>query len=206
MIHVLKADPRPFDDAKVGLKLFELRRADRDYRVGDTLLLLRTKHSSANMRTGAALEYTGDVLAALITHIQTGYGLPDGLAALSISPDDALIEQALESKEMPTDLAPLVKWRIDYLKKFAVGGGDRAKKRASFAEAAQLLCLMTQDEVKATQRFHETGADDGSYDISTTMRSRLRSLGLIKHVGGSRFSETDLMLEVIDLIERQEVV
>jgi len=37
--HYLKCDPTPFDDLRAGIKQFEVRRDDREYRVGDTLVL-----------------------------------------------------------------------------------------------------------------------------------------------------------------------
>lgn len=39
MIHDLKITPKYFDDVWNGIKRFELRKDDRDYQIGDTLLL-----------------------------------------------------------------------------------------------------------------------------------------------------------------------
>ncbi len=60
---------------------------------------------------------------------------------------------------------------------------------------------MTPDERRAALRFHETAEDDGSYDVPASMRTRLRELGLIRHAGGSRFAETDLMMEMLPLLD-----
>lgn len=68
------------------------------------------------------------------------------------------------------------------------------------AEINKLLSHMNDSEIKAAQRFHETIHDDGTYDISKNMRKILQSLGLIKHSGGGIYHETDLMLELIEVI------
>jgi hypothetical protein len=44
MIHELKIDPKYFDDVYLNLKKFELRKNDRDFRVGDTLYLREFKN------------------------------------------------------------------------------------------------------------------------------------------------------------------
>jgi hypothetical protein len=45
--HELKTDPEAFDAVASGAKTFELRRNDRDYQVGDVLVLKRTRHTGA---------------------------------------------------------------------------------------------------------------------------------------------------------------
>lgn len=85
--HELKTDPAVFADVQKGFKRFEIRKDDRGYEVGDTLTLRQTKYSSNEMVTeGYPLEYTGDVVDVLVTHIlrNSSYGLVDGYAILSI--------------------------------------------------------------------------------------------------------------------------
>jgi len=84
--HVLKTDPAPFADLLVGRKNSEVRQADRDYQVGDRLALRETTLSAQKrgiLRVEA--QYTGRELIRTITHIQRDYGLPDGIAVLSLS-------------------------------------------------------------------------------------------------------------------------
>jgi hypothetical protein len=83
-IHKLKTDPQAFEDISEGIKKCEIRLNDRNYREGDLLDLHETQYSYAEMQTGASLIYTGRVYTALVTHVQSGYGLKDGHVALSI--------------------------------------------------------------------------------------------------------------------------
>ena len=76
--HRLKTHPNEFRATKAGWKLAEFRFDDRDYQVGDVLVL-----SEWDPQT---MEYTGDVLWALVNHIQRGgnFGIPDGYVMMSI--------------------------------------------------------------------------------------------------------------------------
>lgn len=86
MKHKLKTDPAVFEDVMAGTKLFEIRLNDRDYQVGDTLELVKTKHTGAEMKAGAPLEYTGDAIFADVVGILHGpiYGLEAGWCIMSI--------------------------------------------------------------------------------------------------------------------------
>lgn len=70
--HVLKIHEQPFNDLLSGVKTCEVRNNDRGFQPGDTVQL----HEIADT-------FTGRVMARKITHVQTGYGLPDGLCVLS---------------------------------------------------------------------------------------------------------------------------
>ena len=86
--HELKTDPEPFDAVASGAKTHEIRRDDRNFKVGDGLLLRRTRYTGAQMHMRpehCPLEYTGETERRVVTHIQTGYGLSDGWAILSIA-------------------------------------------------------------------------------------------------------------------------
>ncbi len=77
-LHELKCDPLPFFEIRVGLKRCEVQYIkDRDFKVGDTLVLREFDRDKQS--------YSGNSCRVTITHIQTGYGLPDGLAVLSIT-------------------------------------------------------------------------------------------------------------------------
>ncbi len=57
--HELKTDPAVFQASWDEKKMFEVRKNDRDFRVGDTLWIRETKYSAAEMQEGKPLEYTG---------------------------------------------------------------------------------------------------------------------------------------------------
>lgn len=62
--HVLKCWPGFFRDFKAGIKPFEVRRNDRDYQVGDVLVL-----TEWNPETQC---YTGDVLRKKVIYLMSG--------------------------------------------------------------------------------------------------------------------------------------
>lgn len=84
--HELKTDPEPFDQVASNDKTFEIRKDDRDFKVGDKLILRKTVHTGAEMAEGKPLEYTGDVVTRRIIHIMRGpaYGLAEGWVIMSI--------------------------------------------------------------------------------------------------------------------------
>lgn len=80
MTHDLKTWPEPFKALKTGLKSWEFRRADRDYRDGD-LLLLREWHEDDG--------YTGDQIVRQVTWSLFGgtFGIPDDHIIMSLASD-----------------------------------------------------------------------------------------------------------------------
>lgn len=76
MRHELKVWPKPFKDLLSGGKRAEVRENDRNYDVGDVLVLREF--------VPAENRYTGRWVQRRVTHIQTGFGLPDGLVVLSL--------------------------------------------------------------------------------------------------------------------------
>lgn len=88
MTHELKIQPEHFLAVIEGNKRAEIRKMDRDFRVGDLLKLRewdpRMKQTSDGVPATAELTfYTGRSTEAAITHILTGWGLQDGYAMLS---------------------------------------------------------------------------------------------------------------------------
>jgi hypothetical protein len=82
-VHVLKTWPGPFAQVRAGLKKYEVRRLDRDFRVGDELKLVEY---DAGLNT-----YSGEALRARITTITKGeWGLPPDIGVLGIE----LVEEA----------------------------------------------------------------------------------------------------------------
>lgn len=77
MIHNLKTDPGVFEQTAIGNKPWEIRLNDRNFKVGDYVLLLETKYSGEAMRNGKPLVYTGREYKFQIRYIMHGpaYGL-----------------------------------------------------------------------------------------------------------------------------------
>ena len=89
MRHELKTDPEVFEQSFLGLKNFEIRFNDRDFQLGDMLVLKETKYSSAQMADISGnfpLEYTERELIKWVKYILHGdsYGLADGWVILSV--------------------------------------------------------------------------------------------------------------------------
>jgi len=75
-IHELKILPKYFKDVVDGYKNFELRKNDRNFQVGDSLLLKEFDNG----------EYTGDSIQVVVTYILVGgeYGLDKDYVILGI--------------------------------------------------------------------------------------------------------------------------
>ncbi len=75
--HELKTHPEPFAAIQSGRKTFELRWDDRDFQVGDVLVLREWDQE---------MGYTGDVLARRVSYLLLGeaWGLPPGFVIMSL--------------------------------------------------------------------------------------------------------------------------
>lgn len=83
--HILKIDPIPFSQIYDGNKRFEVRKNDRNYIVGNIVLLRETEYSSQEMiEENLPLLYTKRQLRFEITSITKGYGLQEGYIAFSL--------------------------------------------------------------------------------------------------------------------------
>ena len=77
-VHFLKTHPHPFNAIWTGLKLFEWRKNDRGYKVGDHLVL-----QEYNPDTQA---YTGyEIECEVIYLLEWGFGIPEGYCIMSIN-------------------------------------------------------------------------------------------------------------------------
>lgn len=115
--HQLKVWPEPFAALEAGIKLFEFRKADRDYRVDDELVLDEWDPDEEC--------YTGHTLRRMITYVLPGpaFGIPAGSVCLSLSPcldTDRLADQAREISMLLTEagcpsmsIVEGVRWLID---------------------------------------------------------------------------------------------
>jgi len=91
--HELKCWPGPYDAIADGRKLFEYRKNDRDYEVGDVLYLRRFQ-PVGNFYTGASMRM-------VITYVlRAGFGVPDGYAVLGLSSLAAGVAQPASAKPL----------------------------------------------------------------------------------------------------------
>ena len=88
--HVLKTDAEVFEQSWIGNKHWEIRLNDRDYRVGDRVMLDETQHTGEEMKRGAPLAFTGRAIIGTITYVLHGpqYGLVEGWVIFSLSIED----------------------------------------------------------------------------------------------------------------------
>ena len=84
--HKLKIDPNHFSDIWCGLLTAQIRKNDRNFSVGDKLLLHETVYTAEEMsEKGRPLEYTGNVIVANVTHILKDiYSFPQDIVVMSI--------------------------------------------------------------------------------------------------------------------------
>lgn len=100
MTHELKILPKWFEDVKSGKKTFEIRRADRDFKVGDTLVLKEYEKG----------RYTGREIERTIQYIYKGdgsYGLSEEFWILDLKTIEIDIIDELEK----------IKAEIEYYRK-----------------------------------------------------------------------------------------
>lgn len=76
--HELKCWPGYFQDISRGLKTFEIRHNDRNFKSGDILYLREWSPDSR--------EYSGRSLRRIVTYTLTGFGVRDGFIAMGIEP------------------------------------------------------------------------------------------------------------------------
>lgn len=78
-VHYLKIKPQYFKDIERGVKTFELRKNDRDFQVGDVLMLIKLDDE------GNETDYVIRVKVTYILKDCPQYGLQDGYAILGIN-------------------------------------------------------------------------------------------------------------------------
>ena len=89
MTHHLKCDSTPFYDIWNGHKRAEFRLDDRGFSVGDILVL---SSQVRHLITGEIVVFKSPIarcnkpatITCKVTHIQTGYGIPEGYVMMSI--------------------------------------------------------------------------------------------------------------------------
>jgi len=89
-VHHLKCWPHEFEAMKGGLKRFEYRKDDRDYQVGDVLILEKwiPVKEYENQRSERLVkgEYTGEKLNVSVSYVLRGgkFGVPEGYVVMSV--------------------------------------------------------------------------------------------------------------------------
>jgi hypothetical protein len=79
--HHLKTWPVYFQAVVTGEKTFEIRKDDRDFKVGDILMLHEWDPETK--------EYTGRSTRKRVTYIAHGGLVPEGMVVMSIKPEEA---------------------------------------------------------------------------------------------------------------------
>jgi hypothetical protein len=72
MKHELKTDSIHFKNSWQGLKPWEIRFNDRDFKRGDTCSLVETVYTSSEMKEGKPLKYTGRSIKGVIELVEEG--------------------------------------------------------------------------------------------------------------------------------------
>ncbi len=86
--HDLKTWPEPFAAVVAGVKRYEIRSRDRDYHVGDTLLLLEWDPAATRRDWHEPKGYSGREHLVRVTYMTDGgqWGLPANMCVMSIEP------------------------------------------------------------------------------------------------------------------------
>lgn len=84
--HDLKTDHGVFRQSINGTKPWEIRRNDRNFKVGDTVTLYETVSTGEEMRNGDSLEYTGRTHTGIIGFVLEGpvYGIANDWCVFSL--------------------------------------------------------------------------------------------------------------------------
>lgn len=144
--HELKADPEVFDAVASGVKTHEIRYNDRDFQIGDTLLLRKTRYMGAQMHMrGLPLEYTGDECRRTVSHVLSGYGLQDHWVILSFAAISADGEPVAEGGAIVSNVG----------------------KIAMFVEVDGDLCIVAlpQDRMRMLLSLAESMGDNGKLPV-----------------------------------------
>lgn len=97
MIHELKTEQPFFDEIFKGTKTFEIRENDRDFKVGDVLVLQEydPDYTPTHARDS---RYSGREVKAAVTYI-TDFALKEGYVCMAISQDPILVHTLMEKEK-----------------------------------------------------------------------------------------------------------
>jgi len=131
MRHELKCWPGPFADVVAGLKTYEVRKNDRGFKEGD-VLWLRCWSREDGYNFGRSVEVD-------VTHITTGWGLPEGICVLGIK----LRAPVIDANTMETTPTEATSGELDALQEQLGSEDELAYEREP-----------TQDEGNALEHWH----------------------------------------------------
>lgn len=97
-VHYLKIKEEYYRDVEIGLKTFELRKNDRDFQVGDILMLIKLDDKGNE---------TDQVTKVRVTYILKDcpqYGLKDGYSILGIAVENHINSKANKMLEKEDDI------------------------------------------------------------------------------------------------------
>ena len=84
--HTLKGDHDVFQETWDDIKSFEIRFDDRNFKVGEEIVIKETVSTGFQMKNGAPLIYTGRAIRMVIMSKLSGaYGLKPGWCVMSVS-------------------------------------------------------------------------------------------------------------------------
>jgi len=91
-IHVLKTWPEPFEAMRAGLKTFEYRQHDRDFAVGDCLVLQEYNPETDSL--------TREAISMRVVYLLAGgkFGIPKNYCVMSVEPWPSPVE----AREVPS--------------------------------------------------------------------------------------------------------
>ena len=94
-IHKLKTDTEVFQALVDGRRTFEIRFNDRNFKVGDELVLLETIYTlEEQMKHGKPLLFSCNVLRKTVSYVLSGYGLQAGWVILGITSEGWMCQQS----------------------------------------------------------------------------------------------------------------
>lgn len=159
LTHTLKIDATPLNDLLSGAKTSEVRHDDRDFEVGDTVYL--------TCSDGRAMERT-------ISHIQRGYGLPDGICVLSytrpIAPVAGLETSKVEHRVYFPGEDAHTEWREGY------GMGLYPQEPIVFVEVREHVTRSQAEAILAAKDAEWQVAANLGSEVNRNLASRVNAL------------------------------
>lgn len=214
--HELKVWPQFFDVVASGVKTFEIRQNDRDYRVGDVLRLrewLRPGTLGVT-RSEAEMLYTGREVRRRIAYI-TDFAQTPGFVVLGLQPlqegDPSARGLADEMRGDALELALYGKigntWHAPTLRRVEALLHRWAKSVAELDQ--QLTAALSEHEVlKEELRYAREGRDEAEADIIDTLRSHWFTQGGEEEFGelaAPYASADDVISGILEVVRLKQV-
>jgi len=159
--HILKTDCEVFEAIQSGAETHTIRKNDRNFAVGDELLLRETEFTGAEMAEGCVLNYTGRTATRVVSYVLTGYGLEAGWCILSFASCMPVASESLEYQlPEPVRYAGPGDSHPDIYDATQVGAAFAAGRAAERARTeAQLRALLSEPVLDVAAQAVEASAD-----------------------------------------------